>query len=220
MKLLSPPGGEHHGSGDGHLAGGLHGGDVEIGLALDFDLAAEAIGGFVGEFVEALDGVEEGEHHEIGRPLLMDEDAEVEIALGGNLAGIVEAADAHVDGDDGGGGAEVAHDGAVAVLAEGADDFGGVADFVGLVGGGESGDDFALGHGDVGWAEIEERVAEGKDVGAVVIGDGTHAGDAHVAGDEGEGDGIAGEEGVLPTGGGLGFAQRAGSAAGDGGDHA
>ena len=122
---------------------------------------------------------------------------------------------AHLDGDRDhvGGFAQHAHDAAVAVLVQRADDLGGVGHLVGLELRGEGHEDLALAHGHIDGAEVEERVAEGQHALAVVIGDGAEPGHAHVAGNQHAGDGVARFERSLPAGGGLGGVNGAARAA-------
>ena len=94
-----------------------------------------------------------------------------------------------------------------------ADDLGGVGEFVGLKLRSQRHEDFALAHGHVHRAEIEERVSEGQHVLAIVIGHGAQAGNAHIARNQHARDRIAGMQGTLPAGRGLGRVGSAGRAA-------
>ena len=77
------------------------------------------------------------------------------------------------------------------ILAERADDSGGVAEFGGLKRGAEHHQDLAFRHRHIERAEIEKRMPEGEDLLAVVIRDRAHAGGGHVARDENSGYGVA-----------------------------
>ena len=81
VELVAEPARQHQRRGHGHVAGSLHGGERHVPLAAQFHLPVQAVGGFIHEFVEAGNGIVERQHHQVGRPLLLHEDVEVEILL-------------------------------------------------------------------------------------------------------------------------------------------
>ena len=107
---------------------------------------------------------------------MIDKDAEVKIPLRVHAAIRVVGRDVHGDGNHLRGFAELAFDGAVAILLQGAYDFGGVAHFGGLVRRRESGNDLVFGQRHFHGAEVEHGMAECEDALAVVIRDSAAAG--------------------------------------------
>ena len=165
VEFVAPPTGEQHGRGHGSFGGRLHGAEFDFLLTFDMEFAAETVGGLFGEIVEVRDGVEVRGHHQIGRPLMIDENAEMEIAFGMNAVICVEGGDVHGDGNHLRGFAEFTFDGAMPILLKGTDHFGSVAHFRRLIGRSEGSDNFVFGerHLDgprlnMGWPKARMRL--------------------------------------------------------------
>ena len=156
VELVAPPSGQHHGRGHGHFAGGLHGGKRQVRAAREFHVGGQAVGGLFLKLVQLGERVEQCEHHQVRRPLLLYEDVEAEILLAAHRIILAERAHLYGHWNHGRFLTQHAHDAAVAVLMQRAHDLGGIGEFVGLELGGQRHDDLALAHGHVHRTEVEE----------------------------------------------------------------
>ncbi len=106
-------------------------------------------------------------------------------------------------------GAKDAFDAAMPVLMQRAYHFGGVDHLGGRIAGGHGHQNFALGHGHIHRAQIEERVTEGQHALAIVITHRARAADAHIAIHQDARHSVARIERMLPAGRRFGGLQRA-----------
>ena len=113
--------------------------------------------------------IEQRGHHQVRRPLLIDENTEMEILRLANLLSAVEGADMHGHRNHLRSGAQFAFDRAMPVLPQRADHFGGVAHFGGLIRRGQRRDDVFFGNRHIDRPEIEHRMPESQHALAVVV---------------------------------------------------
>ena len=101
---------------------------------------------------------------------------------------------------------------------ERAHDLGRIRELVRLILRSQDGQHFAFAHRHIERPDVEERMAEREDLLAVVVSDRAESGDAHIAGYEDSGDGLARLQRGLPVGGRLAGRQCVARAALDRGD--
>ena len=172
VELVAPPAGKHHRGRHRHLAGSEHGVQRQALGAVQIDAAAQPVGRLLGKIVDPRNGVEQRHHHQVRSPLLLDEDVEAEILLARErsplspkvrtltVTGIISA---------------VAPSSPMMPLWRSCFSAPTISvalpNLFGWYWLDSDHQDFAVAHRHIDGPEVEERVAEGEDALAIVIGD-------------------------------------------------